>query len=62
MTKGMKVFSGMLTERLSRVHMGKELMLHYPSFRHDIGTMDRILRHLGHAPSWSIEGNTTYIA
>ncbi|KAH8433978.1 type I polyketide synthase [Aspergillus melleus] len=37
------------------VNMAKELMLDYPSFLEDIRSMDRSLKELEHAPSWSIE-------
>ncbi|ROW06904.1 hypothetical protein VMCG_04176 [Cytospora schulzeri] len=37
------------------VHMGKELMLEYPSFLESIRSMDKVLHDLEHAPSWSIE-------
>ena len=49
----------LLTESLFRVHMGRELMLEYPSFRDSIESMDRALQDLEHAPSWSIKGKTT---
>ena len=52
----------LLTESLSRVHMGKELILEYPSFRNDIESMDLSLQDLEHAPSWSIKGKTTHSA
>jgi len=49
-------FDRMLMMELSRINMGKELMLEYPSFLEDIRLMDRVLQELEHAPSWSIEG------
>jgi acyl transferase domain-containing protein len=38
------------------VHMGKQLMLDYPSFLASIRSMDEVLEKLEHAPLWSIEG------
>ena len=45
-----------------RVHMGKELMIHYPLVLDSIRSMDEILQGLKHAPIWSIEGTTTHPA
>jgi hypothetical protein len=39
-----------------RVHMGRDLM-EFPSFLENIQSMDRVLKSLEHAPSWSIEGS-----
>jgi hypothetical protein len=44
-----------------RVHMGRDLMLEFPSFLDNIRSMDRVLKTLEHAPSWSIEGKLTHI-
>jgi hypothetical protein len=44
-----------------RVHMGRDLMLEFPSFLENIRSMDRVLKTLEHAPSWSIEGKLTHI-
>ena len=52
----------MLIEISFRVHMGKELMIHYPSVLDSIRSMDGILQDLEHAPTWSIEGKTDHTA
>lgn len=40
--------------------MGRELMVDYPSFLEDIRYMDKVLKSLYHAPSWSIEGTCIF--
>jgi hypothetical protein len=44
-----------------RVHMGRDLVLEFPPFLENIRSMDRVLKTLEHAPSWSIEGKLTHI-
>ena len=36
------------------VHMGRELIREYPTFRESINTMDQVLQSLEHAPAWNI--------
>ena len=52
----------MLIELSFRVHMGKELMVYYPTVLDSIRSMDEILQDLKHAPTWSMEGTSTHVA
>lgn len=46
----------------NRIHMGRDLMLEFPSFLANVRSMDSVLENLEHAPSWSIEGKLTQVA
>ncbi|KAF2259662.1 putative polyketide synthase [Lojkania enalia] len=43
------------------VHMGRELMVDYPSFLANIRSMDKALKSLRHAPSWSMEDALVHV-
>jgi hypothetical protein len=55
------ILSSRVIAKEYRVHMGRDLMFEFPSFLENIRSMDRVLRALEHAPSWSIEGKSTHI-